>query len=273
MKAQKAAAAMLAFCSAFSPAAGLISRADDTEEALTAITAETAVADGNGAFTATVYLSQLPETGLCAAEFAVAYDAAALSMTGVELLYDTGAQNAEDFAMLELPVFSYEDCGDRLRIRWGTGLMNADYWLKEEQAFIRISGTLSEKMPAGTRTELRIVPAAGETAKAEIAAGYVDADGNAHYCKTSVTHGAVWKPIDETGATMYGDIDLDGQRTVSDAVLMHRALAEELALSAAGYANADCEFDGVLTLADERLLLQCLLKGTEAVPLGTKKSS
>ena len=273
MKAQKAAAGVLAFWTAFSPAAVLVSRAADAEEALTAITVDTAVADGNGAFTATVYLSQLPETGLCAAEFAVAYDAAALSMTGVELLYDTGAQNAEDFAMLELPVFSYEDCGDRLRIRWGTGLMNADYWLKEEQAFFTVSGTLSQKMQAGTRTELKVVPAAGETAKADIAAGYVDADGNAHYCKTSVTHGAVWKPIDETGATMYGDIDLDGQRTVSDAVLMHRALAEELALSAAGYANADCEFDGVLTLADERLLLQCLLKGTEAVPLGTKKSS
>ena len=101
----------------------------------------------------------------------------------------------------------------------------------------------------------------------------MDADGNAHYCKTSVTHGAVWKPIDETGATMYGDIDLDGQRTVSDAVMMHRALAEELALSAAGYANADCEFDGVLTLADERLLLECLLKGSEAVPLGAKQNS
>ena len=273
MKAQKAAAAMLAFCSAFSPAAGLITRADDTEEALTAITAETAVADGNGAFTATVSLSQLPETGLCAAEFAVAYDAAALSMTGVELLYDTGAQNAEDFAKLEPPVFSYEDKGDRLWIRWGTGLMNADYWLKEERPFFRISGTLSENMPAGTRTELRIVPAAGETAKAEIAAGYVDADGNAHYCKTSVTHGAVWKPIDDTGATMYGDLDLDGQRTVSDAVMMHRAIAEELALSAAGYANADCEYDGMLTIADVRLLLEALRKDSAAASLGKPKDS
>ena len=273
MKAQKAAAGVLAFCMAYSPSAVSFSRAAAAEEALTAITVNTVVADGNGAFTATVYLSQLPDTGLCATEFALAYDAAALSITDVKLLYDTGAQNAEDFAKLEQPVFSYEDRGGLLWVRWGTGLMNADYWLKEEQAFFTVSGTLAEKMPAGTRTELKLVPAAGETAKAEIAAGYVDADGNAHYCKTSVTHGAVWKPIDETGATMYGDIDLDGQRTVSDAVLMHRALAEELALSAAGYANADCEFDGVLTLADERLLLQCLLKGTEAVPLGAKKSS
>ena len=273
MKAQKAAAGVLAFWTAFSPAAVLVSRAADAEEALTAITVDTAVADGNGAFTATVYLSQLPDTGLCAAEFALAYDAAALSITDVKLLYDTGAQNAEDFAKLELPVFSYEDCGDRLRIRWGTGLMNADYWLKEEQAFFTVSGKLSQKMQAGTRTELKVVPAAGETAKADIAAGYVDADGNAHYCKTSVTHGAVWKPIDDTGATMYGDLDLDGQRTVSDAVMMHRAIAEELALSAAGYANADCEYDGMLTLADVRLLLEALRKDSVAATLGKPKDS
>ena len=148
MKAQKAAAGVLAFCMAYSPSAVLSSRAAAAEEALTAIAVDTAVADGNGAFTATVYLNQLPETGLCAAEFALAYDAAALSITDVKLLYDTGAQNAEDFAKLEQPVFSYEDRGGLLWIRWGTGLMNADYWLKEEQAFFTVSGTLAEKMPA-----------------------------------------------------------------------------------------------------------------------------
>ena len=274
MKAQKAAAGVLAFCMAYSPSAVQLSRAAAAEEALTAIAVDTAVADGNGAFTATVYLNQLPETGLCAAEFAIAYDAAALSITDVKLLYDTGAQNAEDFAKLEQPVFSYEDQDGRLWIRWGTGLMNADYWLKEEQAFFTVSGTLSEDMPAGTRTELRLVPAAGETAQAEIAAGYVDADGKAHYCKTTVTHGAVWKPIDETGATMYGDLNLDGQRTVSDAVMMHRALAEGLALSAAGYANADCEFDGLLTIADVMLLLRYLQsENPDAAVLGARRSS
>ena len=120
----------------------------------------------------------------------------------------------------------------------------------------------------------KIVPAAGETAQAEIAAGYVDADGKAHYCNTSVTHGAVWKPIDETGATMYGDLNLDGQRTVSDAVMMHRALAEELALSAAGYANADCEFDGLLTIADVMLLLRYLSsEKPDAAVLGARRGS
>ena len=273
MMARKAAAAVLASCLAFSSSAVPFGRAFAAEEALTAISVDTTAADGNGAFTATVCLDELPETGLCAMEFALAYDTAALSITDVKLLYDTGAQNAEDFAKLEMPVFTYEDLDGRLWIRWGTGLVNADYWLTKEQAFLTVSGTLSDQIPAGGSTELRIVPAAGETAQAEIAAGYVDADGKTHYCKTTVQNGAVWRPIDETGATMYGDVNLDGQRTVSDAVLMHRAVAEEISLNAAAYANADCESDGLLTIADVMLLLRFLNQKTGADALGARNHS
>ena len=101
----------------------------------------------------------------------------------------------------------------------------------------------------------------------------MDADGTTHYCKTNVQNGTVWKPIDETGATMYGDIDLDGKRTLADAVLMHRAIAEELALSAAAYANADCESDGLLTMSDVSLMLRLLNQDIEDNVHGARKDS
>lgn len=259
MKAQKAAAAVLtagfvAYC-----ASGTVPlRATAAEkQPRTALTLDRTAADTDGHFTATLSLDELPETGLCALEFAIKYDTAALGITDVKLLYDTGAQKAEERANPKLAgtVFQYEDRDGLLWIRWATAL-DAEYWLRTEQAFFTVSGTLKGDMPKGTAAELKLVSAAGDAADAVIAAGYLDADGTTHCCETAVQNGTVWKPIDETGATMYGDIDLDGKRTMTDAVMMHRAIAEELALSAAAYANADCESDGMLTMSDVTLMLR-----------------
>jgi hypothetical protein len=270
MKAQKAAVvSLLAGCIAYSISglAALGISAEETSPAA-AFAVDTVAADTDGHFTAAVLLENLPEAGLCAAEFALAYDAAALEITDIELLYDTGAQKAEEKAQLGLgPVFSYEDTGSEVRVRWGTAL-GADYWLKEERAFFTVSGILKDKLPKGTKTELRLVPAAGDTANAVIAAGYVDAEGSAHYCDVTVRNGAVWKPVDETGATMYGDLNLDGKREIADVVMMYRAMSEELALSAAAYANADCEANGVLTIGDVTLMLRFLNGETEDTTLG-----
>lgn len=276
MKAQKAAAAVLTACFfAYWTTAAVPASADAAEkEPVTALALDRTAADTDGHFTATVSLDQLPETGLCALEFAIAYDSAALEITDVELLYDTGAQKAEVLANPKLAdtVFRYEDRDGRLWIRWATAL-DVEYWLRTEQPFFTVSGTLKGDMPKGTATELRLVSAAGDAADAVIAAGYLDADRTSHYCGTTVQNGAVWKPIDETGATMYGDIDLDGKRTVKDAVLMHRALSEELALSAAAYANADCESDGLLTLSDVTLMLRYLNQDIEDNAHGARKDS
>ena len=270
MKAQKAAAAgLLAGCLAYSSCADTFRHVHAAEEPAAALSVETAVAAADGTFTAAVSLDRLPDSGLCAAEFAIAYDAAALSITDVTLCYDTGAQDAETFLDPGLAgtVFQYEDRGGLLWVRWATALENTDYWLKEERVLMTFSGTLAEETTPGARTALTLVPADGSE-DAEIAAGWMDADGTAHYCSVTVTHGAVCMPIDETGATMYGDINLDGTRTVSDAVLLHRVIAQEVSLSAAAYANADCEFDGLLTIGDVTLMLQFLAGETDAVALG-----
>lgn len=269
MKAQKAAVIwVLAGCLAYqTPAA--VSAAAAAEEPEAVLTAEIAVADADGHFTAAVSLEHLPETGLCAAEFAVAYDAAALTITDVTLLYDTGAQWAESLVHPDLngTVFSYELREGLVWVRWATALTDATYWLREERPLLAVGGVLKDTVSAGACTELRIVPA-GDSADAEIAAGWLDDAGTAHYCRTEAKDGAVWMPIDETGATMYGDVNLDGECTLADAVMLHRAIAEELALSAAAYANADCEPDGLLTLGDVTLILRNLNQTAEDKALG-----
>jgi hypothetical protein len=266
MKAQKAASAvMTAYFAACCISAAMPFQAEAEEkEPVTALALDRTAADTDGHFTSTLSLEELPQTGLCALEFAIAYDSAALEITDVKLLYDTGAQKAEVLANPKLAdtVFRYEDRGGLLWIRWATAL-DAEYWLRTEQPFFTVSGTLKGEMPKGTATELKLVSAAGDAADAVIAAGYLDADGTSHHCGTTVQNGAVWKPVDETGATIRGDLDLDGKRTVADAVLMHRAISEELALSAAAYANADCEPDGLLTLSDVTLMLRLLNQNIE----------
>ncbi len=272
MKAQKAAACLIAGCLAcglVTAKAGSVSA--DAELPETVLRVERTAANADGSFTASVYLDTLPETGLGALEFVIAYDAAALSITGAELLYDTGAQNAQQIAYPDLAetVFTCsDDRGGMFGVRWATVLSNADYWLKEERPFFRLSGVLKDEMPEGACAELRIVPPAGLPADSDIPAGFLDTDNVIHRSPVTVQNGAIWKPIDETGATMYGDMNLDGQVTVSDAVMMQRAIAEELALSAAAYANADCEFDGLLTISDISLMLRYLTDDAGDVVLG-----
>ena len=87
-------------------------------------------------------------------------------------------------------------------------------------------------------------------------------------CETRLTNGGVFVLLDETGATRYGDINLDGDITTADAILLYRVLAEQSAISAAAYANADCEFDGVLTIADVSLMLRVINGDLEAKALG-----
>lgn len=272
MKAQKAVACIFAGLLAAVPCRWLAAdkaAADATELVAISISREIAAADGT--FTATVYLDELPETGLNAMDFAVAYDPAFLSISDVELLYDTGADDAEASVNPELAgtVFLCEDTGSELRIRWATALTNTDYWLQEERAFFTISGTVGENAEPNSCSALCLVPASRETYEGSgeintlIIAGCVDEEGLSYNCETALTDGAIWVPSDETGVTTPGDVNLDGAVTVSDAVELHKLIAEEQTLGAAAYANADLELDGVFTIADVTLILQSLSSQAE----------
>jgi hypothetical protein len=179
-------------------------------------------------------------------------------------------------------VFHWEHSTDgELLIRWATALKNADYWLREERAFFTVSGTVLVDSDKGCWAPLELVPATRETytgsgvMNTEIFAGYMDAEGNVHECETSLKNGAVWKPLDETGATLYGDVNLSGRLEIADAVMLQQTVTEQITLSAAAYANADCEFDGVLSIADVTLMLRLLEKQglAEAADVENARSS
>ncbi len=271
MKAQKAAgkkvigimaSAVLALMFGEAAAAGA-----EEEDGSAAIAVDTVIVAEDGSFTANVRLDKLPDSGLNALEFAIAYDPAVLSISKVELLYDTGADAAEAAVSPDLAgtVFRYEDFGGKLWVRWATALLNSDYWLKEEQTLFTISGTMPQEAAPGSHSALRLIPAEGS---GEITAGYLDKAGGIYRCETVLTDGHIWKLLNETGATKYGDLNMNGELEIADAVLLHRAVAEDAVLSAAAYANADCESDGVLTITDVTLMLRVLDGKAEAAVLG-----
>jgi len=280
MKARKAAAVGMAavsaaFCLLRQPERNAL--ATETEPSA-AISIETVTSAEDGTFCARVYLDELPESGLSALEFAVGYDEAALRITDAELLYDTGAQAAETRIHPDLAgtVFTCDYREGTLQVRWGTALMNPEYWLREEQALLTLRGTVTDAMHPGDHCQLRLLPANVITADGrempdtDITAGYLDEKGNAYRCAVRIEDGAVWVPIDAAGATMYGDINLDGRLSVEDAVLLLKVIAEEESLCAAAYANADCESDDMLTMADVTLMLQVLSHDLEATALGAR---
>lgn len=272
MKAQKAAICISAGLMAAVPLRLICAEqaaADTTDIVAVSISREIATVDG--VFTATVYLDELPTTGLNAMDFAITYDPTILTVTDVELLYDTGADKAEAAVNpdLENTVFRYEDTGNELRICWNTALTNPDYWLQEERAFFTISGTLAETVEPNSCAELCLAPASRETYEGSgvintlVVAGYVDENGNTFNYETAFTDGLVWKPRDESGATIRGDVNLDGAMTISDAINLYKAVTEEQPLCAAAYVNADLEPDGLLTAADVTLILQSLQQQAE----------
>ncbi len=251
---------------------------------IAAITVDTLIAEDDGSFTAAVHLDRLPESGLSALDFAIAYDPAVLSISQVELLYDTGADAAEAAVNPELAgtVFHYEDTGSEIQIRWATALLNRDYWLTEERVLFTISGTVLADAEPGSHSALTIAPATRETSKGsgvmntEIFAGYVDEERNTRLCETVLKNGHVFTLRDETGATVYGDLNMSGEPDMADAVLLNRLIAEDEGLvldCAAAYANADCEFDGVLTIADVTLMLRVLDGLDEAAVLGAREEN
>ena len=277
MKAQKAVSGLLAVSVASAillSRAGFIAECADAAETpqYAGFSVERTGADSNGVFTANVYLDNVPDTGLAAVDFAIAYDPAAITISNVTLLYDTGAEDAEAAMDPKLrgTVFTYEKAEGELRIRWAT-VLDQEYWLKDSCAFFSVRGEVDPKaVKPGSKTELHIVPAHREGAgdNPTVTAGYMDEKGTPITFETRLSDGAVWMPVNEAGATMYGDVDLDGTLSIADAVLLERAVAEDKALCAAAYANADCEFDGELTITDVTLILQVLSDEADAAALG-----
>lgn len=65
--------------------------------------------------------------------------------------------------------------------------------------------------------------------------------------------------IDSSFATTYGDVNMDYEVTMTDVVLLHKALTGAISLNQTAAANADCYRDGVLSTVDATVIIQSIL--------------
>lgn len=73
--------------------------------------------------------------------------------------------------------------------------------------------------------------------------------------------------VNSAYASVYGDINGDGEVTVADAVLLHKYLVGTVSLNLEQLANADCSFDGALTMKDATVIMQHLAGHFTALPI------
>jgi len=177
------------------------------------------------AFSVNVTLSDVPSAGITAADFAVSYDPAVLTVTDVTEgpISKTGAAEQElafdpDLAGTtiggaEYSCLDWYIAEDQVRVLWTTGLEDSKYWIHEDGILLTITGTVKPNAPSGD-TPLNIVPTArkvypGSNAdNTTVLFGYLDASGNpALYAaekvggKVTVTGGGTTPSVTTTDGT------------------------------------------------------------------------
>ena len=73
--------------------------------------------------------------------------------------------------------------------------------------------------------------------------------------------------FDPTLNAFYGDVNLDGQVDLADAVLLNKAISGAVELGTKQRINAECYADGVVTVDDSMTLLQFLVHLRNSLPV------
>lgn len=69
------------------------------------------------------------------------------------------------------------------------------------------------------------------------------------------------------GTVLYGDVNLDGDVDIADAVLLNKAIAGAVMLNEQAKKNADCHADGAIETNDSISLLQFLVRTIDTLPV------
>lgn len=216
------------------------------------------------AFSVDVKLASVPSAGLSSIDFAIDYDAAIIDVTDVKLgtIGETGAASAE--GDLGETLFSWYDTGSQITLVWSTGLVDSNYWIKNDGVFVTISGTVDADATPGASTDLTVSAVDRETypgsgVGASIVFAGVGENATATYDCTS-TAGSVTVAGGASGEIKWGDVTCDGDVKTSDVIMLNRFLAEDLTadVSAQGLLNADCEYDGLVNTSVATMILRYL---------------
>lgn len=302
MKTKRIIASALAFIMATTAAASSVFAAGETVK----ISASKAEAEVGGTFSIDISLGDVPSTAIKGCEFAIKYDASALSITGVTAgeITNTGADSVESDISSEIPAF-FEDhsVAGKITLTWCTGLNDKGYWISKDGVFATITGTVSATATAG-EYPIEIVPIERDDISGENASiyvGYNDANGSVEY-GTAVSNGAViiagqttattatttattatttsttsttteTKPTDTSSSdhggditVKYGDINLDDAIGVTDVVYINKYLAQIVKLNDQQMLNADVLHDKVLNASDSSILMKYVVNKVDSLP-------
>lgn len=189
-------------------------------------------------FSVDVALSDIPSAGIQSCDFSVEFDSSIINVTSVTAgaLTETGAAEADPWSS-NVPVYEGYVNDERhcVNLVWST-MADSQYWLQGEGVFCTITGTVSKDAKPGTSTDLKVIPTYRVYTKEDgtkventvITAGSMNGSSSIKY-DVKTADGTISIVSDETdpsssettGETpdvVYGDADLNGKLSISDAV-------------------------------------------------------
>lgn len=222
------------------------------------LTAGTATVKAGENFTVNVDLAGVPASGINGAEFEIAYDASALTITGVTAgsIVNTEATAKEGFEGVTVFDADFTSNAGTITVTYGTALEDASYWVTQEGTFLTITGTVKADAKENTYP-IKLQGISRETFEGsgvqntDIYIGNMAADNTVTSAAVTAVNGAVVVSNGETTPTesqtdeiVWGDADENGKINVVDVVTVNKAILNVQPLSDKGLKNADINQNG-----------------------------
>lgn len=244
------------------------------------------------AFTLSLNLSDIPETGIAGVDLGIKFDTSLVTVSEVKTS-TLAATGASDIESGDLDPF-YASVLDEglIGVSWAVGSDDSKYYMKGEGEFLTISGTVNKDAKAGSKAVFSAVPvdrkatgSSSETIKS-LYLGYINGTESFSYEYTTTDgyveilgEGSSEGSSEESTnpsigkATMYGDVNLSGDVDLQDLVALAKYFADGASypLSPTSLANADVEYDGSIGNPDSIKLMKYLSDPT--IVLGPAKTT
>ena len=236
------------------------------------IGAEEVNAKAGEEFTLAVNLKDVPAAGISGAEFAITYDAAAITITGASAgdIVNTSASDKEGFEGLTVFDADYSTAGT-VTVTYGTALEDTAYWVTQDGTFLTLTGKVNADTKDGTypvsiKAIDRETYEGSGTPNGDIYIGAVSADGVIDNYTVTAKAGAVVvgsdpQPTDEDPdvSKLKGDANLDKKVDILDVITVNRAMLGKEKLEGQALINADINGDNKPDASDSLSIMKAIV--------------
>lgn len=268
---------MVAGLAAVSMLAAFSAQAVLAADAVT-LSAEKVSAKAGANFELKIDMDGVPATGINALEFAVTYDPAVVSITGVAAgtIINNGVDSAE--GLDGAPAFGGEIKEDGMvTFTYTMALTDAKYFITSGGTFATLTGKVADGAKVGDSTDVKIVAidrpvTEGSSNKnTDIKAAMVDDAGKAQMYTVSVSNGSVTvigdgeQPTEPPviGDKKYGDANCDNEVDLVDVILVNKHLMIGEKITDQGKLNADVDDNGTMDEVDSLNILKSIIRLVE----------